>query len=167
MPRNIFLFIAVFLVVIGSCNSQGPTTTKNAAQNSTMDPIQKNIQDIEAYLKTNNLEAEKTSSNIYYVVTREGDGTHPTLADNVTVHYKGYFLDGEKFDSSYDRGEPTSFPLGRVVRGWQEGIPLFSKGGAGTIFLPSDLGYGSNPPPGIPANSVLVFDVELIKINNK
>ena len=153
--------------VIGSCKNQdsGTPTNESTTIPQAMDPIQKNIQDIEAYLKSNNLEAQKTESNIYYVVTREGDGTHPTVADEVTVHYKGYFLNGEQFDSSYDRGEPTSFPLGRVVRGWQEGIPLFSKGGAGTLFLPSNLGYGSYPPPGIPPNSVLIFDVELMKIN--
>lgn len=167
---RIILFILFSLSIISSCKNQDTAPANEATpqpQQPAADPIQQNIQDIEAYLKTNNIKAEKTASNIYYTVTKEGDGTHPVLADEVTVHYKGYFLNGEQFDSSYDRGEPTSFPLSRVVQGWQEGIPLFSRGGAGTIFLPSNLGYGSYPPPGIPPNSVLIFDVELIKINNQ
>jgi FKBP-type peptidyl-prolyl cis-trans isomerase FkpA len=131
------------------------------------DPIQKNIQDIEAYIKDNKLKAQKTASNLYYIVEKEGDGTHPQITDNVTVHYKGYFLDGSVFDSSYERGQPATFPLNRVVAGWQEGIPLFQRGGGGKLLIPSNLGYGSTPPPGIPANSVLIFDVEVLKINNQ
>ena len=130
-------------------------------------PIENNIIEIESYLAENNIKAEKTDSNLFYVVEQEGDGTHPALTDDVTVHYKGYFLNGQVFDSSFDRGVPATFPLNRVVEGWQEGIPKFSRGGRGKLFIPSNLGYGSMPPPGIPANAVLVFDVELLKINNE
>lgn len=159
------IIIFVCISILTSCKDQKDSASTPSAT-VTMDPVKKNIQDIEAYLKANNIKAQKTANNLYYVITKEGDGVHPTAADNVTVHYKGYFLDGKQFDSSYDRGEPTSFPLGRVVTGWQEGIPLFSRGGGGTLFLPSNLGYGSMPPPGIPPHSALIFDVELLKINN-
>jgi FKBP-type peptidyl-prolyl cis-trans isomerase len=152
------IYVMAFMCFFISC--------KNEKQQPVTDPIQKNIQEIEAYLKENNISASKTASNLYYIIDREGDGTHPTINDNVTVHYKGYFPDGGVFDSSYDRGTPASFPLNRVVSGWQEGIPLIQRGGAGRLFIPSNLGYGSMPPPGIPANAVLIFDVEILKINN-
>lgn len=121
-----------------------------------------NKQEIENYLVANNLKAESTESGLYYIITREGDGEHPTSRDSVTVHYKGYYSDGEQFDSSYDRGESITFPLTGVISGWTEGIPKLSKGGAGTLLIPSHLAYGANPGNGIRNNAVLVFDVELL-----
>ena len=119
------------------------------------------------YIKTKNLKTAKTASGIYYVIDKKGNGKHATAADKVKVHYKGYKLDGSTFDSSYDRGQPIEFPLSGVIKGWTEGIPLFEEGGKGTLLIPSSLAYGQNAPPGstIKANEVLLFDVELIKIN--
>jgi FKBP-type peptidyl-prolyl cis-trans isomerase len=77
------------------------------------------------------------------------------------VHYHGYFTNGQVFDSSVDRGERSTFNLNQVIRGWQEGIPLFSRGGQGILLIPSRLAYGNNPRGGIPASSVLIFEVEL------
>ncbi len=109
---------------------------------------------------------EKTESGIYYVVEKEGNGVHPTINDKVTVHYEGTLLDGTKFDSSFDRNKPATFPLKNVVKGWQEGIPLFSEGGKGILVIPTNLGYGQNPRPGgkIKPGDDLVFKVELIEI---
>jgi FKBP-type peptidyl-prolyl cis-trans isomerase FkpA len=90
----------------------------------------------------------------------QGTGGNPTINDEVTVFYKGYFLDDSVFDQT--SSDPISFPLGNVIKGWQEGIPLFKKGGKGKLFLPSVLAYGSNPPPGFPKNAVMIFDVELV-----
>jgi FKBP-type peptidyl-prolyl cis-trans isomerase FkpA len=73
-------------------------------------------------------------------------------------------MDGTKFDSSYDRGQPTEFPLNRVIKGWTEGIQLMKVGGKSKFYIPSDLAYGENSPPGIPSNSVLIFEVELLEI---
>ena len=101
---------------------------------------------------------------MYYVIEKEGSGKHPTINDKVTVHYEGTFLDGKKFDSSYDRGETITFPLKGVIKGWQEGIPLFKEGGKGLLIIPPDMAYGNKKIPGIPPNSVLVFKVELFKI---
>ncbi|HMN33566.1 MAG TPA: FKBP-type peptidyl-prolyl cis-trans isomerase [Chitinophagaceae bacterium] len=121
---------------------------------------------IKGYIKKNQLNALKTQSGIYYVITQKGNGQHATAADKVKVHYKGYKLNGETFDSSYDRGEPITFPLSGVIKGWTEGIPLFEKGGKGTLLIPSHLAYGANSPsPNIGPNEVLVFDVELLDIN--
>ncbi len=117
------------------------------------------------YLIENNINAERTESGIYYTIEKPGEGAVPTVKDMVKVHYKGYLLDGSQFDSSYDRGEPAVFPLGRVVQGWQQGIPLYKEGGKGTIYIPSGLGYG---PRGagkdIPPNSVICFDIELLDV---
>lgn len=95
-----------------------------------------------------------------------GNGPKPTLADNVTVHYRGELTNGTVFDSSYDRGEPATFPLGRVVKGWQEGVQLMPVGSTFRFVIPPDLGYGSQGAPGaIPPNATLIFQVELISIN--
>ena len=122
---------------------------------------------LKEYIKSKNLKTEKTASGIYYVIDKKGNGKHATAADKVKVHYKGYKLDGSTFDSSYDRGQPVEFPLSGVIKGWTEGIPLLEEGGKGTLLIPSSLAYGQNAPPGstIKANEVLLFDVELIKIN--
>lgn len=122
---------------------------------------------LQDYIAKNNLKTQKTASGIYYVIDRAGNGKHATAADKVKVHYKGYKLNGETFDSSYDRGEPIEFPLSGVIKGWTEGIPLFEEGGKGTLLIPSHLAYGQNGPPGskIGPNEVLLFDVELLKIN--
>ena len=114
------------------------------------------------YLAANNLTAESTDEGVYYIIEQEGNGEHPTINDQVTVHYEGFLLDGTKFDSSIDRGEPTTFPLSGVIEGWQIGIPKFSKGGSGKLFVPSKLAYGSSPPSGIPADAVMIFTVQLI-----
>jgi len=123
--------------------------------------MEDNKQEIEKYLADNNLKATSTESGLHYIITKEGDGNHPDASNSVTVDYKGYYSDGESFDSSYDRGESITFPLLGVIAGWTEGIPKLSKGGAGTFLIPSHLGYGSTPPPGIRNNAVLIFDVEL------
>ena len=118
------------------------------------------IEKIEAYLKANNIEAEKTISGLYYVITKVGTGSHPTTSNEVKVKYVGKFLeDGSEFDSG-----TSKFYLTGVIPGWTEGIPKFKKGGKGQLFIPSYLGYGPSGSYSIPANAVLIFDVELIAI---
>jgi|688.fasta_scaffold27805_2 FKBP-type peptidyl-prolyl cis-trans isomerase FkpA len=121
---------------------------------------------IQEYITKNNLAMQKTPSGIYYQIEKPGNDKHPTLANEVEVHYKGTLLDGTVFDSSYDRKEPAKFPLGNVIKGWREGIPLFGEGGKGKLIIPSSLAYGANPQPGSPIkpNSVLLFEVELLRI---
>ena len=131
------------------------------------DQLEKDTNKIEKYLEKNDLVAQKTDDGLYYIIDVEGDGDRPTINDEVTVHYQGFTLKDEKFDSSYDRGEPSTFPLDRVIQGWQLGIPLFKEGGKGKLLIPSELGYGKNPPPFsvIGVDEVLIFDVELISVN--
>lgn len=120
---------------------------------------------IEEYLTENGLVAEKTDEGLYYIIENEGTGARPDLSSTVTVHYQGQTLDGDIFDSSYDRGQKSTFPLYAVIEGWQIGIPLFREGGKGKLIIPSHLGYGANPPPGaIGKNEVLIFDIELFVV---
>jgi FKBP-type peptidyl-prolyl cis-trans isomerase len=120
------------------------------------------------YLKANNIKNYKrTASGIYYVIDAQGPdaSAKPAVGKKVTVHYIGTLLNGQKFDSSRDRDQPFEFTLGvgQVIRGWDEGIALLSKGSRGKLYIPSPLGYGpQGAGAAIPANSVLVFDVELI-----
>jgi peptidylprolyl isomerase len=98
---------------------------------------------------------------------KEGSGNTPQIGDNVSVHYAGFLLDGTKFDASYDRGEPITFPLGqgRVIKGWDEGIALLKIGSKAKFIIPPHLGYGERAMGPIPANSSLIFEVELVDIN--
>ena len=106
-----------------------------------------------------------TSSGLQYVVEKEGTGKQPTATSEVTVHYTGKLLDGTVFDSSINRGEPTTFPLNRVIPGWTEGLQLMKEGAKYTFFIPSDLAYGpAGIPNVIPPHSTLIFDVELISV---
>lgn len=105
-----------------------------------------------------------TGSGLQYEVIEEGSGPKPGPTSNVEVHYEGRLIDGTVFDSSYERGEPISFPLNRVIAGWTEGLQLMNTGSTFRFFIPPDLGYGSRGTGSIPANSVLIFKVELLGI---
>ncbi len=106
-----------------------------------------------------------TSSGLQYQVLQEGAGANPGPNDRVTVHYVGTTLKGEKFDSSYDRGTPATFPVSGVIPGWTEALQLMKPGAKYKIFIPSELAYGENGSgPAIGPNSVLVFEVELISV---
>lgn len=108
---------------------------------------------------------ETTDSGLKYVILEPGDGASPELTDKVTVHYTGMLLDGTVFDSSVQRGQPATFGLNRVIRGWTEGVGLMKVGEKRKLIIPPDLGYGDRgSPPRIPGGSWLIFDVELISI---
>ena len=114
------------------------------------------------YISDNNLNATATGSGLYYVMTTVGTGVQPNSNSNVTVSYRGSLKDGTIFDQSAPAG--ATFSLNSVIKGWQEGIPLFKKGGKGMLLIPSALGYGANATGSIPANSVLIFDIDLINV---
>ncbi len=106
-----------------------------------------------------------TESGLQYKVLQEGTGTvHPEANSKVKVHYHGSLIDGSVFDSSVDRGEPISFGLNQVIKGWTEGVQLMVEGQKVRLFVPSELGYGKSGSGPIPPASVLIFDVELLEI---
>lgn len=108
---------------------------------------------------------KKTESGLAYKVIRPGKGKKPGPTDTVEVHYHGTLINGEVFDSSVQRGKTISFPLNRVIRGWQEGLQLIGEGGKIKLVIPSKLGYGDHgAPPKIPGGATLVFEVELFKV---
>jgi FKBP-type peptidyl-prolyl cis-trans isomerase len=107
-----------------------------------------------------------TASGLKYEILKDADGPKPKATDQVTVHYKGTLTDGTEFDSSYSRGEPATFPLNGVIKGWTEGVQLMSPGAKYKFTIPSDLAYGpSGRGAKIPPNATLIFEIELIKIN--
>lgn len=106
-----------------------------------------------------------TASGLQYKVIKSGSGKNPTKADEVTTHYTGTFIDGKKFDSSVDRGEPSSFPVTGVIKGWTEALLLMKEGDKWELFIPYELAYGEAGRSGIPPYSALVFEIELIKVN--
>lgn len=121
----------------------------------------------EQYLKTNaNNEGVVTlPSGLQYKVLSEGNGRKPKATDNVVCHYEGFLIDGTVFDSSYQRGEPATFPLNQVITGWTEGLQLMQEGAKYRFFIPYRLGYGENGAGTlIPPYSTLIFDVELIEV---
>ncbi|MCO7264347.1 FKBP-type peptidyl-prolyl cis-trans isomerase [Dickeya zeae] len=109
---------------------------------------------------------KKTESGLLYQVDKEGTGAAPKDSDTVVVNYKGTLVDGTEFDNSYKRGEPLSFRLDGVIPGWTEGLKHVKKGGKIKLVIPPALAYGEAGVPGIPANSTLVFDVELLDIKS-
>lgn len=113
-----------------------------------------------------NKDVKETASGLQYKVITMGKGEKPKATDQVKVHYKGTLLDGTVFDSSYDRGEPITFPLNGVIPGWTEGVQLMPVGSKFIFYIPSDLGYGDRGAGGaIKPGSTLVFEVELLDIN--
>lgn len=150
-----YSLLALVFTILISCESD--------KKSEDIDYVAKNDQDITAYIADNNLEAQKSNSGLYYVITEAGTGAQPTTTSNVTVAYKGYYLNGNVFDQSDAEG--ISFGLHQVIKGWTEGIPYFKEGGNGILLVPAHLGYGNNNYNGIPGGSVLIFEISLISVN--
>ena len=114
------------------------------------------------------LKAVTTASGLVYVSLKDGSGASPAATDKVKVHYRGTFTDGKEFDSSYKRGEPTEFPLNRVIPCWTEGVQRMKVGGKASLTCPPAIAYGERGAGGvIPPNATLVFEIELLAINGR
>lgn len=148
--RNLLLFVLVSgVLVLGlSCRKE-----VNQAE------VDRNL--ILEYVAAKKLNAIEDPSGLFYVVDVPGTGNAPTTASTIKMTYKGYLLNGQTFDATKP-GDTFEWPLSRLILGWQIGIPKFKPGGKGILLIPSELGYGTRALPGIPANSVLAFDIELI-----
>ncbi len=148
LKNKTFPLIALILIVFTACTDRA---TKQAEEDETL------IQD---YIADNNLDAIPSGTGLYYVIEEEGTGLSPTLFSTVMVNYSGNLIDGTVFDAN----DSISFGLSSVIQGWQEGIPYFKEGGSGKLLIPSALGYGSQSVGSIPRNSVLIFDIDLLKV---
>jgi len=128
---------------------------------------QGNLKEAEGFLKNNrksNKNIIETRTGLQYRIIKKGNGNSPKATDKVRVHYAGRLINGQEFDSSISRGEPAEFQLNRVIKGWTEGLQLMKEGAKYEFFIHPNLGYGNRNSPRIPPNSVLIFEVELIKI---
>ena len=148
--KYLFSIITLSLLFL-SCNKHDPE--EQAAIDEAI---------IQQYITDNNLSATATGTGLYYIIDNQGNGTPCNSSSTVRVAYKGYFTDGAVFDESAASG--IQFGLQGVIQGWTEGIPYFKEGGNGILLIPSALGYGENGTSGIPANSVLIFDINLIQV---
>ncbi|QHT66124.1 FKBP-type peptidyl-prolyl cis-trans isomerase [Rhodocytophaga rosea] len=153
------VILALFLFAACSSGSQ-----------ENQDSYQAYIKEGEDFLKENSKEEGVVTlpSGLQYIVLKEGFGPKPTLTENVTVHYHGTLIDGTVFDSSVEKGEPLTFTVNQVVKGWQEALQLMPMGAKWKIFIPSQLGYGARARGDkIKPNSVLIFEMELLSINSQ
>jgi len=126
----------------------------------------KNLAEGKAFLYANGKKegVKVLPSGLQYKVLKEGTGKTPTIADKVKTHYRGTLIDGTEFDSSYKRGKPAEFGVKAVIKGWTEALQLMKEGDKWELYIPADLAYGERARPTIPANSTLIFEIELLEI---
>lgn len=147
-----FIAFALLVVIAASCSQEDEVD---------YGPIDQKI--IEDYIAEHEITgAQSTASGLYYVIQNPGSTNHPNLKSVILVNYKGYLTDGKIFDSSYKGGKPADMALSAMIAGWKEGLQFIGAGGKIQLFVPSALGYGSDARSTIPANSVLIFDIELV-----
>lgn len=149
---KVFSILIFSLIVLSSCN-------KSLSEEEQFD---EDVSLIKEYIADNNLDAMSTDSGLYYTIDKLGTGNFPNANNEVTVRYKGYFLDGGVFDQSDEFGIPVN--LQNVIQGWTEGIQLYKEGGEGLLLVPSKLGYGKQGKGSVPPNTVMIFEVKLLEI---
>jgi FKBP-type peptidyl-prolyl cis-trans isomerase len=151
---------AYFLVILQNNDQQQTAQKQLQEQNSQEEQVQEGPIDSTAF------KVEGKVSELQKTDLKTGEGTEAKATDLIRMHYKGTIAQtGAKFDSSYDKGEPLTCTLQNLITGWQQGVPGMKEGGKRRLVIPADLAYGATARPGIPANSDLVFEVELIAVN--
>ena len=149
---NRFIILIISFLVFAACEKKDP-----------VDQVKVDDEIIRKYIQEHNIDAAKDESGIYYLITKEGNGYHPTINSYVTLKYKGYLTDGKVFDQTTNA---VGFTLSELIEGWQIGVPKLKSGGKGIFLIPSALGYGSRGSGDIPGNAVLIFEIELIAFEN-
>jgi FKBP-type peptidyl-prolyl cis-trans isomerase FkpA len=158
----------LFNVKLEKVQSQAEMQAETEMQMAEAQSVEK--EQMQEYIEENNITAQPTETGMYYVEHKKGSGPKPQEGDKVKVHYTGMLLDGTKFDSSVDRGQPFEFTLGvgQVIRGWDEGIAMMNVGSEATFILPSHMAYGERGAGSdIPPFAPLVFEVELLDVTKE
>lgn len=166
--QKIFSTLIILTFVIGMNFINSCSSSKSASDDSNSKQV--TLTNTDPYSDTDSYADFKTTeSGLRYKDTKIGVGEAPRKGQKIAVHYHGTLLDGTVFDSSIERGKPIEFDFGtgQVIKGWDEGLETMSAGGKRTLFIPADLAYGSRERGKIPANSTLIFEVELVKIFDK
>lgn len=155
--KNIILIVIVAI----TCSLFARCSKKDQSCNPLIEAAPSSeIEALEQYLRTNAIEATKDSRGFYYKIEAQGTGSNPDACSEVSVNYKGTLTNG----SIFDQAQNVTFQLKGLIKGWQAGIPLIARGGKITLYLPPSLAYGSKATNGIPANSILIFSIDLIKV---
>ena len=157
MKKYAFALFFWALVVSGCQQADRPCTEPVIS----IKAPQEEVATLKQYIDTNHIPAKADNRGFYYTIESPGSGNKPTACSNVTVNYSGKLTNGKTFDSA----SGISFNLGQLIIGWQEGIPLVAPGGSIVLYLPPSLAYGSQEQGEIPANSILVFKIDLVKVN--
>ncbi len=186
MNKKLFSSALLAAAVVAAGSLASCKSEKKAEQNDSLQVVDEMVQAVQEatapadssltaiynadYFNNPDPKADKmvvaTPSGLKYVTVKEGTGKSPKATDAVTVHYRGVLTDGTVFDSSFERGEPITFPLNGVIKGWTEGLQLMKEGGTTVFYIPSDLAYGEMGTPNgpIPPNAPLIFEVQLIQV---
>ncbi len=162
--KNI-LIVGLTLFLFTSCSKKDKKDEVCNLNDVAITAPQSEVDSVQAFLDTNNITATKHASGFFYTITEPGTGAAvANLCSNITIKYKGKLTNGSVFDQTTDPNTAT-FQLGRLILGWQKGIPLIKEGGKITLYIPPSLGYGNSASGPIPANSILIFDIELVAVN--
>ena len=155
--------LVVWAFMAGSCqqNDQEPTPAPCNLPAVTTTAPQAEVTALKQFIDSSGISATPDARGFYYSIQAPGSGSKPTLCSNVTVNYSGTLTNGTAFESA----NGVSFDLAGLIAGWQEGIPLIAPGGSITLYLPPSLAYGSRAQGSIPANSILIFKIDLIRAN--
>lgn len=168
MKISKILVIGLCFLGVNSYAADTQTTTQGAIMQPTTQTAQdKNLAEGEKFLQANKTKEGVVilPDGLQYKILKAGNGPKPVASDLVTVHYKGTFVDGKEFDSSYKRGQPATFPVNAVIPGWVEALQLMPVGSKWMLYIPSNLAYGAAGAPGaVGPNKMLIFEVELISI---
>lgn len=156
-------FLAIFVAAIAGCNDEECTTRVSQARLDAVNQtkLTQDVAAIDAYLNGEGITAVQDPTGMRYVITREGSGNKPCLESGITFKYKGMLLNGTVFD---ENTTGLTYPLKDLILGWQIVLPQLKAGTKATLYIPSGYGYGANALPGIPANSNLIFEIELVSV---
>lgn len=156
--KYILIYMLLLPLIIAGCGNNKSTKKTSGISNVTNAKSQPNLLASPSKIIT-------MPSGLKYQILRKGTGKTPKATDKVTVNYRGAFVDGREFDSSYKRGKPATFPVNGVIKGWTQALQMMKEGSKWHLIIPPDLAYGPmGSPPVIPPNSTLYFDIELLKV---